>query len=79
MILIGESRRTLKKNQYQCQRHFSITDPTWTGLDANPDLRDKKPATNRRICPLTQFFLGQNVFSFLKKCLSNKVTFFPSD
>ena len=45
MILTGENRRTERKTRPSAI--LFTTDPTWTDLGLNPDLRGERPATKR--------------------------------
>jgi hypothetical protein len=45
IILTGENRRTWTESCPSVT--LSITNPTWTNMDANPGLRGEKPAINR--------------------------------
>jgi hypothetical protein len=45
MKLTGESRSTRRKTCLSAT--LSITNPTWTDLGSNPDLRGGRPAANR--------------------------------
>jgi hypothetical protein len=64
IILIEENRRTLKKTYPVAT--FSITNPSWADLDANPGFRGESPAINCLSFVTANFaFCTYGVYMFL--------------